>query len=171
MSENELQNSGARFNRRSVVKGAAWSVPVIAAAIAAPAASASVLDAGAFSIDGNCGVLSLGLLATGLELTASPTAPIPAGTIITITGTGVANIGVFSVTGGTASVSVLSPTSRQITLTSDLPAGSTLSMSTLLDVSVGWTLTGTVTLPAGYIGTGSKSTGSVSGSLLFCNES
>ncbi|MET4134205.1 hypothetical protein [Pseudarthrobacter sp. PvP090] len=31
----------ASFDRRAVVKGAAWSVPVIAAAIAAPAASAS----------------------------------------------------------------------------------------------------------------------------------
>ncbi|CAH0268100.1 hypothetical protein SRABI26_03583 [Arthrobacter sp. Bi26] len=31
----------ASFDRRSVVKGAAWSVPVIAAAIAAPAAAAS----------------------------------------------------------------------------------------------------------------------------------
>lgn len=46
MSENEMQNKGSGdFNRRSVVKGAAWSVPVIAAAIAAPAASASVLGA------------------------------------------------------------------------------------------------------------------------------
>lgn len=33
----------ASFDRRSVVKGAAWSVPVIAAAIAAPAAAASVV--------------------------------------------------------------------------------------------------------------------------------
>src|SRR5687767_14217638 len=31
----------ATFDRRAVVKGAAWSVPVIAAAIAAPAAAAS----------------------------------------------------------------------------------------------------------------------------------
>lgn len=46
MSENETQKpvSGG-FNRRSVVKGAAWSMPVIAAAIAAPAASASVANA------------------------------------------------------------------------------------------------------------------------------
>lgn len=35
----KIDSSG--LNRRSVVKGAAWSVPVIAAAIAAPAASAS----------------------------------------------------------------------------------------------------------------------------------
>ncbi|MDR7083199.1 hypothetical protein J2X01_002492 [Arthrobacter ginsengisoli] len=35
----------ASFDRRAVVKGAAWSVPVIAAAIAAPAAAASELKA------------------------------------------------------------------------------------------------------------------------------
>ena len=34
----------ASFDRRAVVKGAAWSVPVIAAAIAAPAAAASATD-------------------------------------------------------------------------------------------------------------------------------
>ena len=42
MSELEQQNFANKpRNRRAVVKGAAWSVPVIAAAIAAPAASAS----------------------------------------------------------------------------------------------------------------------------------
>ncbi|BCW72585.1 hypothetical protein [Arthrobacter sp. NicSoilB8] len=42
MSETKsLAAPKASFDRRSVVKGAAWSVPVIAAAIAAPAASAS----------------------------------------------------------------------------------------------------------------------------------
>ena len=42
MSETKsLSAPKASFDRRSVVKGAAWSVPVIAAAIAAPAAAAS----------------------------------------------------------------------------------------------------------------------------------
>lgn len=42
MSETKsLAAPKASFDRRSVVKGAAWSVPVIAAAIAAPAAAAS----------------------------------------------------------------------------------------------------------------------------------
>lgn len=40
----------ASFDRRSVVKGAAWSVPVIAAAIAAPAAAASVNVTVAFAV-------------------------------------------------------------------------------------------------------------------------
>ncbi|MEV5051547.1 hypothetical protein [Arthrobacter sp. LAR12-1-1.1] len=47
----------ASFDRRSVVKGAAWSVPVIAAAIAAPAASASARNASA-GFDGLSGAVS-----------------------------------------------------------------------------------------------------------------
>lgn len=44
MSEiNSSAEPKASFDRRSVMKGAAWSVPVIAAAIAAPAAAASVV--------------------------------------------------------------------------------------------------------------------------------
>lgn len=39
--ENERQHSKPKFNRRSVVKGAAWTAPVIAAAVAAPVAAAS----------------------------------------------------------------------------------------------------------------------------------
>ncbi|MBP2411507.1 hypothetical protein JOF48_000306 [Arthrobacter stackebrandtii] len=40
-----VQNSAAErsSNRRTIIKGAAWSVPVIAAAVAAPAASASLI--------------------------------------------------------------------------------------------------------------------------------
>ncbi|MDD0857178.1 hypothetical protein NHF46_04015 [Arthrobacter alpinus] len=44
MSDLEQQNfTNKPRNRRAIVKGAAWSVPVIAAAIAAPAASASTV--------------------------------------------------------------------------------------------------------------------------------
>ncbi|MEE2567943.1 hypothetical protein V1638_00820 [Pseudarthrobacter sp. J64] len=169
MSENELQNSAARFNRRSVVKGAAWSVPVIAAAIAAPAASASVLDAGAFNLDGTCGVL--GLLGPGFLLTAADTAPVPAGTVITITSSGIANIGVFSLTGGAAVVNVLSADSVQIVLTGDLLPGETLAMRTTLSITVAFTLNAVATLPAGYIGTGSDSVGQVSSTLILCSAS
>ncbi len=49
-------------NRRAVVKGAAWSVPVIAAAIAAPAASASVANASLEWTGSNTDLLALRLL-------------------------------------------------------------------------------------------------------------
>lgn len=169
MTEEIQQEKG--FSRRTIVKGAAWSVPVIAAAVATPLAAASTGDVelGAFTTAGTCGVL--GVLGPGFTLTASGTAPLPVGTTITITGSGVANIGVFSVTGGTASVAVLSGTSRQITLTSELPAGATIAFRTTLSISVAFTLNEVVTLPAGYIGTGSKTTGSVSSTLVLCSAS
>lgn len=169
MSDLEQQNIANKpRNRRAVVKGAAWSVPVIAAAIAAPAASASTVDIGAFNLNGNCGVL--GLIGPGFVLTASATAPIPAGTVINITGSGVANIGVFSVTGGLASVAVLSGTGRMITLTADLPAGASLEMRTTLSISVAFNLNAAAVLPTEVVGTGSKASGNVSATLILCSS-
>jgi len=171
MRENNLvteeiqKNSG--FSRRTVVKGAAWSVPVIAAAVATPLAAASGGDIGAFALDGSCGVL--GVLGPGFTLEASATEPIPAGTTVTITGGGIANIGVFSVTGGTAAVNVLSPTSTQIVLSAPVPAGGTIAFRTTLSISVAFTLNATTTLPAGYTGTGGKPAGSVSSTLILCS--
>lgn len=160
------ETSEATLTRRTVMKSAAWAAPAIALAVATPSASASTVDIGAYALNGSCGVL--GVLGPGFTLTAA-SAPIPAGTFIDITGTGVADIGVFSVTGGTASVSVLSGTSRRITLTSELPAGQTLAMRTTLSITVVWTLNATATLPADYIGTGGKPSGSVNSTLVLCS--
>ncbi|MCB4788488.1 midcut-by-XrtH protein [Delftia sp. Lp-1] len=124
------------------------------------------IDIGAYHLDGSCGVL--GVLGPGFTLTAG-SAPLPVGTTVTIIGSGVANIGVFSVTGGTASVSVLSATSRQVTLTSALPAGATIAFRTTLSISVAFTLNGSTTLPNGYAGTGGKPAGSVSSTLVLCS--
>lgn len=148
----KLSNS---TSRRAVVKGAAWSVPVIAAAVAAPAASASTSELGALALNGSCGVL--GVLGPGFTLTASPTAPIPAGTVITITGSGV------------ASVAVLSGTSRQVTLTAPLAAGQTLNLRTTLSISVAFGLNASVTLPSGYTATGGKLSGNVNSTLVLCS--
>lgn len=171
MRENNLvteeiqKNSG--FSRRTIVKGAAWSVPVIAAAVATPLAAASNVEVGAFELDGTCGVL--GVLGPGFTLQASATAPLPVGTTVTITGSGIANIGVFSVTGGTANVAVLSGTSRQITLTAALPAGATIAFRTTLSISVAFTLNAVAALPAGFDGTGAKTAGSVNSTLILCS--
>jgi hypothetical protein len=153
--------------RRTIVKGAAWSLPVIALAVAAPAAAASGdINVGAYQLAGTCGVL--GMLGPGFTLTAG-SAPLPIGTTVVITGSGVANIGVFSVTGGTAPVTVLSGTSRMFTLTAPLAAGATLSARTTLSISVAFTLNAVATLPSGYIATGQKATGSVSSTLVLCS--
>ena len=155
------------LDRRTVMKGAAWSVPVIALAVATPAHAASIVDVGAFALRGTCG--TLGLLGPGFTLQAGPTTPLPVGTTVTITGSGVANIGVFSVSGGTATVNVLSGTSRQITLTAALPAGATIAIRTTLSISVAFQLNAVATLPTGYTGTGGKTAGNVSSTLILCS--
>ncbi|MCT2086764.1 hypothetical protein M3D75_11615 [Microbacterium enclense] len=42
-------------DRRTIIKGAAWTLPVIALAVAAPAAAASTVDAGPYVLNGSCG--------------------------------------------------------------------------------------------------------------------
>ena len=64
-------------SRRAVVKGAAWSVPVIAAAVAAPAAVASVNTLGLAFTASSTSLLSLALLDGGGTLTARPWSPFP----------------------------------------------------------------------------------------------
>lgn len=125
------------------------------------------IELGAYHLNGSCGIL--GVLGPGFTLTAGPTAPLPVGTSVIINGSGVANIGVFSVSGGTASVAVLSATSRQITLTTALPAGATIAFRTTLSISVAFTLNAVTTLPAGYVGTGGKPSGSVNSTLILCS--
>ncbi|MDQ0726299.1 hypothetical protein [Microbacterium sp. W4I20] len=167
MTEEITNNNSKGFSRRTVVKGAAWSVPVIAAAVATPLAAASTVDLGAFALNGSCG--TLGLLGPGFTLTAGPTEPLPVGTTITISGGGIANIGVFSVTGGTAAVNVLSPTSRSIVLTAAVPAGATIAVRTTLSISVAFTLNAVSSLPTGYTATGAKTAGNVNSTLILCS--
>lgn len=150
--------------RRSLVKGAAWSVPAISLAVAMPAAAASPTDIGAFSLDGSCGVL--GILGPGFVLSAPTDAAIPIGTTIDISSTGLANIGVIRVTDsvteeGLARVDVLSPTTRRITITRAVPEGRAIGFGTALSLGLLWRLNATAELPADYTGTGAKSSGEV----------
>ncbi|MDQ0644585.1 hypothetical protein [Microbacterium murale] len=102
------ENKG--FSRRTVVKGAAWSVPVIAAAVATPLAAASVTPTWNGTVTGNCagdydisvltGIVGAGLVGVvqtalgvlGLEPNATreftitaTTGDIPAGTVYELT--------------------------------------------------------------------------------------
>lgn len=158
------ENQG--LSRRTLVKGAAWSVPVVVAAVAAPAQAASVVNVGDFSLNGQCAVL--GLLGRGFALTAGAV-DLPIGTRVTISRTGIANIGLFDIEGGTASVQALSTTSVEFTLNAPLSAGATMAFRSLLSVSVVVTLTAVAALPTGYVaGTGAKTTGSVNVTLILC---
>jgi hypothetical protein len=167
------QTTASGLSRRTVVKGAAWSVPAIALAVAAPAASASVVDVnvGDFSVDGTCGVL--GLLLPGYTVEASATAALPVGTVITVSSDSVLSLDVLSLTGATADIALLDGgNTATITLTSELPAGQTANLRTLASVNVATSSSATLTLPTGYVaGAGAKDTGSLSTTLIFCNAS
>ncbi|MET1154262.1 hypothetical protein [Arthrobacter sp.] len=114
MSETQsLTAPKASFDRRSVVKGAAWSVPVIAAAIAAPAAAASAKTA-TVSLYGegsrvtyaptrNGGRAKIGTAPTGFTIHNTPGAiddSVPATITITRASSGVPGIGI-GIVGGT----------------------------------------------------------------------
>lgn len=127
----------------------------------------SNVELGALHINGSCGIM--GIEGPGFTLTADPGAALPVGTSVLITGSGAANIGLWSITGGSANVEVLSTTSRRITLTAALPAGATLSMRTTLSINTAFTLNAGTTLPSGHVGTGAKLTGTVSSTLILCS--
>lgn len=124
------------------------------------------IELGAFATRGTCGVL--GVLGPGFTLTAG-NAPLPVGTTITIVGAGIPSIGVFSVSGGTATVSVLSNVARMITLTGSVPAGATIAMRTTIPITVAFTLNAQVALPNGYQGTGAKLSGTVTSTGNLCS--
>lgn len=69
--------SARGIERRTVLKGAAWSVPVIAAAVAAPAASASVNNANAILTNNVTSLLALNILDSATVLTAGAAVTVP----------------------------------------------------------------------------------------------
>ncbi|MDU0344781.1 hypothetical protein RWH44_03585 [Microbacterium sp. KSW2-29] len=69
--------SARGIERRTVLKGAAWSVPVIAAAVAAPAASASVNNANALLTNNVTSLLALNVLDSATVLTAAVAITVP----------------------------------------------------------------------------------------------
>lgn len=158
--------------RRALMKGAGWAAPALVVSSVAPALAASppdVIDVGAFQVRGSCGVL--GLIGPGFDITAGER-PLPAGTTITVTGSGIANIGVFSATGGAADISVLSGRTRVATLTQPLPAAARLQLRTTLSLGLAYRLNAELQLPSGYgPGIGAVPAGSLESTLLFCSAS
>lgn len=168
-----MNDSGKQFDsnegglsRRTIVKGAAWSLPVIAVAVSTPAMAASGVDVGAFTLNGTCGVL--GVVGPGFLL-SSADEPLPAGTTISITGSGIADIGIFTSDDIDAGVAVLTPTSRQITLNEELPANSTVAFRTTLSIDAEFALVGVAALPTGYTATGAKTVGTVDSTAVLCS--
>jgi len=158
-------------SRRTLVKGAAWSLPVIAVAAATPMASASATNTvEGFSVDGTCGLL--GVLGPGFTVKAGTT-PIPVGTSIQIHTTGLAKVDLVSLSGqGLANVTLIGNNDLAVTLTSEIPAQQQMNIQWLLSVTLLTTTTATLTLPTGYVaGQGTKAQGGLSQTLVLCNAS
>lgn len=153
----------AGISRRSVAKAAAWSVPVLALAVATPLASASTTDinVGDFRIDGTCGASGAGKIGTGFDVTAGAV-DLPIGTVIKIQRTsGTVNLDNFTWTGNPGD-SVVNTPSVTITLSTAIPANTTLSWANPNDVTQAFAGSGTITLPSGYVGGGgSKASGTL----------
>lgn len=183
------ENKG--LSRRTVVKGAAWSVPVIAAAVATPLAAASTtLD---LTITGNCagqfraaglasnilnaltGLLGLDPATRTFTVTAGSTA-VPAGTTFLLSNSGVLNVGLITVTGA-LDVSALDIVNvgggvTSITLEQPLAAGQSFVLDLLpavVDVKVAATQTLSLSTDASVAGTVSVLAGSTVNVLGLVN--
>lgn len=165
-----LSQESAVVQRRTIVRGAAWSIPVIAAAVASPAALASTNVVDGFRVDGTCGLL--GTLGPGFTVAAG-SAPIPVGTQIVLQSTSVLTVNLVSLSGqGLADVELLSSNRLGITLTQAIPAAGQLNIRWLLSVTVLTTTTATLTLPGGHTaGTGTKPQGGLRQTLILCTPS
>lgn len=125
-------------SRRTVAKAAAWSLPVVATAAAAPMASAS---APVEDVDVSASCYGLTIAGFGFSLPQfsiiAVGAPIAAGSTFTLTGDGLANL---TIGGDTAiiDVGILAHTSRTITIKKTIPVGglATVKVTGLLSAQV-----------------------------------
>jgi hypothetical protein len=169
----EAAGAGAStsIGRRTVLTGAAWSLPVIALAVATPGASASggAVVVGSYVITGDCGVLFT--TDVSFTLTASSTAPLPVGTQVQITSNNPGEVGEWVIDGGTATQSVAG-TVHTFVLTSEIPVNGSVSFRSDLNQTQAFVLTAATTLPGGYVGSGAeKSTATIDAAAGTCSTS
>ncbi|MBK0419833.1 hypothetical protein JD276_12390 [Leucobacter sp. CSA1] len=146
-----MTEPNGRISRRSILQGAAWTMPVIAAAVAAPAVAATGGgEAGAFILLGDC------RLPLGFLLQASQAHPVPAGTTIDITlsrRSGSFNLEISPAIGWVERPGIQS---CRVVLASELPAGQLLQMKTDLWSASELRLDASCTLPSGYTAVGAQ---------------
>ncbi|WP_446664186.1 hypothetical protein [Flexivirga sp. B27] len=119
-------------SRRTVAKGAAWSLPVIATAAAAPAASASTAQAGDVVISHACGgatFAGIGLSIPTFTVTAVGQA-IDAGSTYTLRGSGLADVRIGA-PNDLVQIDVLSSSRVTITIPNAIPAGGNVTFQVL----------------------------------------
>ena len=137
MSEFNRVTTSGHVTRRTVAKTAAWSLPVVAIAASAPAASASIkqdvdVDAPCYGLN----IFGLGLSYPQFSIIAVG-APIAAGSTFTLTSDGLANV---TLGGDTAiiEIGILAQSSRTITIKQTIPVGgvTTIKITGLLSAQV-----------------------------------
>lgn len=119
-------------SRRTVAKGAAWSLPVIATAATAPAASASTGQAGDAVISHACGgatIGGIGLSIPTFTVTAVGQA-IDAGSTYTLRGGGLAEIRIGA-PNDLVQIDLLSESQVTITIPNAIPAGGNVTFQVL----------------------------------------
>lgn len=165
----ELKRSG--LNRRSVVKGAAWAMPVVAAATLVPLASASTVPTWNVAITGTCSgnfkaaglgsallnrlTTTLGLDEAVREFTIMATqGTVPTGTEFSFASGGLVNVELLTVSSslGANALSIVSVGSGAVlTLTQDLPEGGFITIDLLSGVA-DVKLAGTTSLTLSSVG-------------------
>ncbi|WP_309080396.1 hypothetical protein [Zhihengliuella sp.] len=159
MSNEEFTTSG--LSRRSVTKAAAWSMPVIAAAVAAPMASASPATTFDVTVAGSC-VGGITIPLTDITAFGDPTftitattGAIPAGTIFNLSTGSLLSLGVIS-SSDLLTASLLDDGSIQLVTTGEIAEGSSVTVSVpVSDAAINADLLGNYTLsyvsaPAGF---------------------
>ncbi|PPF51982.1 hypothetical protein [Rathayibacter rathayi] len=97
----------------------------------------------------------------------STDAPLPVGTEITITGSRIADIGNFSITGGAGEISSPSGTSRLVKLTQAIPAGATIELRSNLAMSKQFEMNARVSIPSGVeLGSAAKVDAKITNTFL-----
>jgi len=150
------------LSRRALVSRSAWALPVVTLAVAAPAASASgapVVDLGAFRLAGQCPIPSI--RTAGFVLTAGDV-PLPAGTSVALSSTGSSRRLVsWSPSPAEAVQLVAAGVTSAWELTVDLGPGASITFRATGSIQNPFEFTGTVDPAGDAIGTGSRSTATI----------
>ena len=123
MTSSRVDKSGV--SRRTVVRSAVWSVPVITTAVAMPLASASApVDQQNVQVASSCWQANFGgvLLSYPQYTITAIGNPVKAGSSFLLTGAGIGNL-VVGVVAGAGVLTLLSSTEVRFVLSQDIPAG------------------------------------------------
>lgn len=140
------------LSRRTLLRSSAWAAPVIVMAAAVPASMASEIDLGAIQLNGVCG--TLGVIRNGFDLVAAQT-PIPVGTVITLYVRGGPGF-VWDISDRENPIILRDGDSKPIVVESPIGPFESLRLRATLSGGTATQVEATVTLPAGYVATGSK---------------